>query len=92
MGTTQTPCTQDPDRWYSQDPAKVASCLEVCQTCPVRQQCLQLALDSGETGAHTGIWGGTLPEQRAQLVDEQSPPTIADESHYRGEQLLVGAA
>lgn len=32
--------------------------------CPVRQECLIDALDRGD---REGVWGGTTPEQRAQL-------------------------
>ena len=31
--------------------------VEICQTCPVRSQCLQTAQLSRET---TGVWGGVL--------------------------------
>jgi WhiB family redox-sensing transcriptional regulator len=33
----------------------------ICAGCDVRRQCLQFAMDSGETD---GIWGGTTPEER----------------------------
>ena len=35
----------------------------ICFNCPVREQCLQVALDRWETG----IWGGTNDEQRMYL-------------------------
>src|SRR3954463_6384102 len=38
---------------------------QVCGTCPVQQQCLDHALRVPET---FGIWGGTTPTQRAQLL------------------------
>ena len=31
--------------------------VEICQTCPVRSQCLEVAQQSRET---TGVWGGVL--------------------------------
>ena len=36
----------------------------VCQECPVRQPCLQFAL---ETNQDTGIWGGTSEDERRRL-------------------------
>lgn len=35
----------------------------VCRTCPVRDQCLQFAIDN----LVIGIWGGTTTEERQQL-------------------------
>jgi WhiB family transcriptional regulator, redox-sensing transcriptional regulator len=40
---------------------QTARALRICQGCPVRQQCLDFAMQSGEKD---GIWGGTTPEQR----------------------------
>ncbi|MEW1955698.1 WhiB family transcriptional regulator [Terrabacter sp. NPDC080008] len=37
----------------------------VCGGCPVRQQCLDHALRVPET---FGIWGGTTPTERAQML------------------------
>jgi WhiB family redox-sensing transcriptional regulator len=36
----------------------------VCRTCPVREQCLQWAL---ETGQSIGVWGGTSETERRTL-------------------------
>ncbi|MDS1269899.1 WhiB family transcriptional regulator [Lipingzhangella sp. LS1_29] len=36
----------------------------ICDTCPVRRECLNWAVSRGE--AH-GIWGGTTPEERRYL-------------------------
>jgi WhiB family redox-sensing transcriptional regulator len=33
----------------------------ICAGCPVRQQCLDFAMRTGETH---GVWGGTTPEER----------------------------
>jgi WhiB family redox-sensing transcriptional regulator len=37
----------------------------LCAGCPVRQQCLQTALEHGD--ATTGLWGGTTPAERRQM-------------------------
>ena len=36
----------------------------VCQACPVRQECLDYALDEN---IGYGMWGGLTPEERVQL-------------------------
>lgn len=48
-----------PERGTGSDEAKA-----VCSTCPVRLQCLQYALDNGET---FGIWGGLSERQRRRV-------------------------
>ena len=39
----------------------VTRALRICDGCPVKQQCLDYAMRSGEKD---GIWGGTTPEER----------------------------
>lgn len=36
----------------------------VCIACPVQPNCLEFALDAGET---TGVWGGLTPSERKAL-------------------------
>ena len=36
----------------------------VCESCPVREACLQFAL---ETNQEAGIWGGTTEDERRRL-------------------------
>ena len=38
--------------------------IAICRACPVREQCLQYALDNQEAW---GLWGGLLPHQRRRL-------------------------
>lgn len=40
---------------------QVALARRICAACPVKQECLDFAMRSGE--AH-GIWGGTTPDER----------------------------
>jgi WhiB family transcriptional regulator, redox-sensing transcriptional regulator len=54
----------DPELFFPQrgEPADVA--IAVCAACPVRQECLDHALEHGE---HHGIWGGTSAKERRRM-------------------------
>lgn len=63
----------DPELFYpvgSSGPAveQVDAAKAVCAGCPVRTECLDWALRTGE--AH-GVWGGTTPEERRFLRRDQ---------------------
>ena len=45
----------DPERWFSQDPAVVAGCVDICVSCPLQVRCLAGAVARGE---QHGVWGG----------------------------------
>jgi WhiB family redox-sensing transcriptional regulator len=56
----------DPDLFFPISPAgkgaeQIARAQRICAGCQVRRQCLDFAMDTGETA---GIWGGTTPEER----------------------------
>jgi WhiB family redox-sensing transcriptional regulator len=40
---------------------QITEARRICDGCQVRQQCLDFAMQTGET---YGIWGGTTPEER----------------------------
>jgi WhiB family redox-sensing transcriptional regulator len=42
----------------------VAAAKAICCRCPVREECLEAAMDGGEK---TGIWGGLTPFERMNL-------------------------
>ena len=44
--------------------SQVARAKAVCRGCPVRDECLEFALDSGQA---FGVWGGTTGEERRLL-------------------------
>jgi WhiB family redox-sensing transcriptional regulator len=48
----------------------VARAKAVCRECPVRDLCLQAAIEGRE---RVGIWGGLTPQERAQLHRRKRP-------------------
>ncbi|GAA3878042.1 WhiB family transcriptional regulator [Streptomyces sedi] len=63
---TAPEATRDRELFFpdADDDQRVAAAKALCARCPVQQLCLQTAL---ETGSRDGIWGGTTPEERADL-------------------------
>jgi hypothetical protein len=59
-------CAGHPDRWtwFSDDERDANRAIAVCRVCPVRSECLTSALRRAEP---SGVWGGTLPEERLHL-------------------------
>lgn len=79
---TWKPDTPRPDDWRDQascrevghavffpegemwTPSVYEPAMRVCRRCPVQAECLEWALTHDE---RYGIWGGTLPSQRAKM-------------------------
>lgn len=60
---------EDPDLFFpigTTGPSQVQAqqAKAVCEGCPVREQCLDWALDTGQS---IGIWGGTTEAERRRL-------------------------
>ena len=57
----------DPELWWREDTRDLGRkiALDICESCPVRGECLEHALATPEKD---GIWGGLLPYQRARLA------------------------
>ncbi len=61
-----------PDDWYPVSGPVAAArrgaavAIAVCAACPVRGECLELALRNWATGQF-GVWGGTVPAERGKL-------------------------
>jgi WhiB family transcriptional regulator, redox-sensing transcriptional regulator len=52
------PCQEHPaDLWFAELPADVEAAKSLCGACPIREACLQAALERGEPW---GVWGGQL--------------------------------
>ena len=59
---TDAACRDDDTSiFFSDDPADAARAVAMCAECPVRQACLEFALDSRQAD---GIWGGLTEMQR----------------------------
>lgn len=68
---TKTPCQQLPistaDLLFfenNNEPYLVEQAKALCDKCPIRQECLDEALD---TKALYGIWGGKTPSERKRI-------------------------
>lgn len=62
-------CAQtDPELWFPEKGATNPDAARICATCPVKQQCLEDALASGDPH---GVRGGLSPNQRARLPQSQ---------------------
>jgi len=54
----QVPCRiADPELWFAESPQDVERAKALCQTCPLREDCLAGALERREPW---GVWGGEL--------------------------------
>lgn len=52
------PChVGEPDLWFAEEPADLERAKSLCGGCPIRRQCLALALERAEPW---GVWGGEI--------------------------------
>ena len=71
------PCSQaDPELFFPEphERAIVALAKQVCAACPVRQECLEWALDRGEK---FGIYGGLTSTQRRKVLRQWAKDAAA---------------
>jgi WhiB family transcriptional regulator, redox-sensing transcriptional regulator len=55
----------DIEVFFAVDEASQQEALAICETCPVRVECLEHAIASRE---HYGVWGGMREQDRKRLV------------------------
>ena len=57
---------QDIDLWHPANGNRVSAerAKAICERCPVRQHCLEWALEANE---QHGVWGGTTPLERQKM-------------------------
>ncbi len=66
----------DPETWFPErQPTVKAIAKRICQTCPVRQECLDFADQEGYDGYDEGIWGGLDRDERKKLKNTKRPKT-----------------
>lgn len=51
----------DPEQFFVRSLQQAKSAIRVCQRCPVRQDCLDYAVDEA---IEVGVWGGLTERQR----------------------------
>jgi len=58
----ELPCRVDenPDLWFAETPADLERAKALCTGCPIRNRCLNAALDRAEPW---GVWGGEIFDQ-----------------------------
>jgi WhiB family redox-sensing transcriptional regulator len=61
--------SMDPELFFPIGTAAPApAALAACAACPARDACLDRALEMGEIGPDSGIWGGTTHLERRRLL------------------------
>ena len=58
------PAGVKPSCFTNAEKVAIPAALSVCESCPVREQCLEWALKKPELG---GLWGGLTGEEREQV-------------------------
>jgi WhiB family transcriptional regulator, redox-sensing transcriptional regulator len=59
----------DPEAFFPEKGGSTREAKKVCQSCLVRAECLEYALEHGE---RFGIWGGTSERERRRLMRDSS--------------------
>jgi WhiB family redox-sensing transcriptional regulator len=59
---------EPPATFFPSDGVGVEYAKRICATCPVREQCLEYALDNR---IDHGVWGGTSERQRRRLLKKR---------------------
>lgn len=74
--------TLDPDAMYpnDKDTAGKARAKAICAACPVKSQCLEIALRSRE---RWGVWGGLDEDERRRLLKASSTMQNVEQAHAR---------
>lgn len=70
-----TPCSEDPDLFFSHNQRKITRALAACASCTLIDICREEALSNGE---RYGIWGGMTEEERR---DSRRRGTLAVVQH-----------
>jgi WhiB family redox-sensing transcriptional regulator len=63
--------THPPEVFFPSDGVGVTNAQRICSTCPVRQPCLEYAL---ENRIDHGVWGGTSERERRRILKRRRVP------------------
>lgn len=64
------PCHRgNPDLWFAESPGDLERAKQLCTSCPIRQACLEGALERGEPW---GVWGGEIFD-RGSVIARKRP-------------------
>jgi WhiB family redox-sensing transcriptional regulator len=67
----ELPChREDPELFFAEDPVDVELAKSVCTPCPLRDACLDAALERHEPW---GVWGGELVLQGVVVARKRGP-------------------
>ena len=75
----QWPCYGQGELFYSERRDEQEEACRLCQGCPVRAQCLELALHLEGQGTRSakgyshGVWGGMTADEREPLIAARKP-------------------
>lgn len=61
------------DDWFPEFGDKAHTPKTICQTCPVKTQCLNYAL---KHRINDGIWGGLSERQRRRIITQHNEDTV----------------
>ena len=67
----------DPDLFFPERGASTKEAKQVCQSCVVREECLEYALANGEK---FGIWGGLSERERRRIRRQRALARAAQQS------------
>src|SRR5690606_40718327 len=58
----------NPELWFADHEQDTSQAKALCSWCPVRDECLNFALERGEKW---GVWGGMTTDERNRLLKER---------------------
>jgi WhiB family redox-sensing transcriptional regulator len=64
------PCTDAPDRFFSERPEELEQAKVLCRVCPIREACLEGALARREPW---GVWGGHILDRGRIVAYKRGP-------------------
>tara|TARA_A100001201_G_scaffold29158_2_gene31421 strand:- start:3891 stop:4211 length:321 start_codon:yes stop_codon:yes gene_type:complete len=63
------------DEWFPERGSSTKKAKEICNSCPVKEPCLEQALERGE---RFGIWGGKSERERRAIRKERKMKPVVD--------------